>query len=133
MIEQRHLGVQGVAQEALTHGGHGPRPVLSGRRLDRAAAGTGGGTQGLHAHPQEVRRAGDLQRGERGRRGEQHRGQPQCGGGGVHGQAEQTLLTGFQEKDGSRWGRPVMAVQGPNRALYMSDGLAGAVYRVTAS
>jgi glucose/arabinose dehydrogenase len=45
---------------------------------------------------------------------------------------QQTLLTGFQNSDGSRWGRPVMAVQGPDRALYVSDDLAGAVYRVTA-
>ena len=45
---------------------------------------------------------------------------------------QQTLLTGFQLKDGSRWGRPVMAVQGPDHALYVSDDLAGAVYRVTA-
>ncbi|MBG0564382.1 PQQ-dependent sugar dehydrogenase [Actinoplanes aureus] len=45
---------------------------------------------------------------------------------------QQTLLTGFQNEDGSRWGRPVMAVQGPDRALYVSDDHAGAVYRVTA-
>lgn len=45
---------------------------------------------------------------------------------------QQTLLTGFQVADGSRWGRPVMAVQGPDRALYVSDDLAGAIYRVTA-
>jgi len=45
---------------------------------------------------------------------------------------QQTLLTGFQDPDGSRWGRPVMAVQGPDRALYVSDDLAGVVYRVTA-
>jgi glucose/arabinose dehydrogenase len=44
---------------------------------------------------------------------------------------QQTLLTGFQGRDGSRWGRPVMAVQGPDRALYVSDDHAGAVYRVT--
>ncbi|MEV6495090.1 gluconolaconase, partial [Actinoplanes sp. NPDC051633] len=44
---------------------------------------------------------------------------------------QQTLLTGFQDEDGSRWGRPVMAVQGPDNALYVSDDLAGAVYRVT--
>jgi glucose/arabinose dehydrogenase len=43
---------------------------------------------------------------------------------------QQTLLTGFQNEDGLRWGRPVMAVQGPDRALYVSDDLAGAVYRV---
>jgi glucose/arabinose dehydrogenase len=45
---------------------------------------------------------------------------------------QQTLLTGFQGEDGKRWGRPVMAVQGPDRALYVSDDLAGAVYRITA-
>ena len=44
---------------------------------------------------------------------------------------QQTLLTGFQAADGSRWGRPVMAVQGPDKALYVSDDQAGAVYRVT--
>jgi glucose/arabinose dehydrogenase len=45
---------------------------------------------------------------------------------------QQTLLAGFQDKDGSRSGRPVMAVQGPDRALYVSDYLAGAIYRVAA-
>jgi glucose/arabinose dehydrogenase len=45
---------------------------------------------------------------------------------------QQTLLTGFQNDDGSRWGRPVMAVRGPDGALYVSDDSAGAVYRVTA-
>jgi glucose/arabinose dehydrogenase len=45
---------------------------------------------------------------------------------------QQTLLAGFQDEDGSRWGRPVMAVQGPDRALYVSDDLAGAIYRVAA-
>jgi glucose/arabinose dehydrogenase len=44
---------------------------------------------------------------------------------------QQTLLTGFQDEGGSRWGRPVMAVQGPDQALYVSDDFAGAVYRVT--
>ncbi|GIE97597.1 PQQ-dependent sugar dehydrogenase [Paractinoplanes rishiriensis] len=44
---------------------------------------------------------------------------------------QQTLLSGFQLADGSRWGRPVMAVQGPDRALYVSDDYAGAIYRVT--
>lgn len=44
---------------------------------------------------------------------------------------QQTLLTGFQLEDGSRWGRPVMAVQGPDQAIYVSDDSAGAVYRVT--
>jgi glucose/arabinose dehydrogenase len=46
---------------------------------------------------------------------------------------QQTLLSGFQREDGSRWGRPVMAVQGPDQALYVSDDYAGAIYRVTAS
>ncbi|MFC7532024.1 gluconolaconase [Actinoplanes sp. GCM10030250] len=45
---------------------------------------------------------------------------------------QQTLLTGFQLPDGSRWGRPVMAVQGPDDALYVSDDAAGAIYRLTA-
>ncbi|AGL15861.1 sorbosone dehydrogenase family protein [Actinoplanes sp. N902-109] len=44
---------------------------------------------------------------------------------------QQTLLTGFQDADGDRWGRPVMAVPGPDGALYVSDDLAGAIYRVT--
>ncbi|MFF0374046.1 PQQ-dependent sugar dehydrogenase [Actinoplanes missouriensis] len=44
---------------------------------------------------------------------------------------QQTLLTGFQDEDGSRWGRPVAAVQGPDGALYVSDDDAGAIYRVT--
>ncbi|MFI5842600.1 PQQ-dependent sugar dehydrogenase [Catenuloplanes sp. NPDC051500] len=43
----------------------------------------------------------------------------------------QTLLTGFQNDDGSRWGRPVMAVRGPDGAFYVSDDSAGAVYRVS--
>ena len=46
---------------------------------------------------------------------------------------QQTLLSGFQREDGSRWGRPVMAVQGPDKAIYVSDDYAGAVYRVSAS
>ncbi len=44
---------------------------------------------------------------------------------------QQTLLTGFQLADGSRWGRPVMAVQGPDKAVYVSDDQAGAIYRIT--
>ena len=44
--------------------------------------------------------------------------------------AQQTLLDGFQAADGSRWGRPVAAVQGPDGAVYVSDDLAGAVYRL---
>lgn len=44
--------------------------------------------------------------------------------------APQTLLAGFQLQDGSRWGRTVAAVVGPDKALYVTDDQAGAVYRV---
>ena len=44
--------------------------------------------------------------------------------------SQQTILTGFQGDDGSRWGRTVAAVQGPDRAVYVSDDVAGAVYRM---
>ena len=43
---------------------------------------------------------------------------------------QQTLLSGFQDADGDRWGRPVMAVQGPDDAVYVTDDAAGAVYRM---
>jgi glucose/arabinose dehydrogenase len=43
---------------------------------------------------------------------------------------QQTLVGGFQAADGSRWGRPVAAVSGPDGALYVSDDQAGAIYRV---
>ncbi|HEV7789246.1 MAG TPA: gluconolaconase [Pseudonocardia sp.] len=50
----------------------------------------------------------------------------------VHGTfgAQRTLVGGFQAADGSRWGRPVAAVQGPDRAVYITDDSAGAVYRL---
>jgi glucose/arabinose dehydrogenase len=41
-----------------------------------------------------------------------------------------TLVGGFQSSSGSRWGRPVDAVPGPDGALYVSDDLAGAIYRL---
>ncbi|HEY0936685.1 MAG TPA: hypothetical protein VGD91_23495, partial [Trebonia sp.] len=41
-----------------------------------------------------------------------------------------TLVGGFQNPDGSFWGRPVDAVPGPDGALYVSDDAAGAVYRL---
>ena len=44
-------------------------------------------------------------------------------------EAPVTLIGGFQNADGSRWGRPVDAVAGPDGALYVSDDTAGAVYR----
>ena len=43
---------------------------------------------------------------------------------------QQTLVGGFQAADGSRWGRPVAAVVGPDGAVYISDDYAGAVYRL---
>jgi glucose/arabinose dehydrogenase len=41
-----------------------------------------------------------------------------------------TLVGGFQNADGTFWGRPVDAVPGPDGALYVSDDDAGAVYRL---
>jgi glucose/arabinose dehydrogenase len=43
---------------------------------------------------------------------------------------QQTLVGGFQAQDGSRWGRPVAAVAGPDLAVYITDDEAGAVYRL---
>lgn len=43
---------------------------------------------------------------------------------------QQTLVGGFQAADGSRWGRPVGAVAGPDGAVYITDDYAGAVYRL---
>jgi glucose/arabinose dehydrogenase len=45
--------------------------------------------------------------------------------------AQETLLGGFQAADGTRWGRPVAAVQGPDDAIYVTDDQAGAVYRMS--
>jgi glucose/arabinose dehydrogenase len=42
----------------------------------------------------------------------------------------QTLVGGFQANDGSRWGRPVAAVAGPDGAVYITDDYADAVYRL---
>jgi glucose/arabinose dehydrogenase len=44
--------------------------------------------------------------------------------------AQRTLVGGFQAPDGSRWGRPVAAVVGPDGAVYITDDGAGAVYRL---
>ncbi len=44
--------------------------------------------------------------------------------------AEVELVTGFQNADGSRWGRVADAVVGPDGALYVTDDSAGAVYRI---
>ena len=43
---------------------------------------------------------------------------------------QQTLVGGFQADDGSRWGRPVAAVAGPDGAVYVTDDDADAVYRL---
>jgi len=44
---------------------------------------------------------------------------------------QQTLVGGFQSDEGSRWGRPVAAVTGPDGAVYITDDYADAVYRLT--
>jgi glucose/arabinose dehydrogenase len=44
--------------------------------------------------------------------------------------ASVTLVGGFQDPSGDRWGRPVDAVAGPDGALYVSDDAAGAIYRI---
>jgi glucose/arabinose dehydrogenase len=41
-----------------------------------------------------------------------------------------TLISGFENSNGSFWGRPVDAVPGPDGALYVSDDTAGAIYRL---
>lgn len=43
----------------------------------------------------------------------------------------QTLVGGFQEADGERWGRPVDVVPGPDGELFVSDDTAGAIYKLT--
>jgi glucose/arabinose dehydrogenase len=45
--------------------------------------------------------------------------------------APQTILGGFQDAKGDRWGRPVDDVIGPDGALYVSDDESGAIYRIT--
>jgi glucose/arabinose dehydrogenase len=44
-----------------------------------------------------------------------------------------TLVGGFQDPNGSRWGRTVDAVPGPDGALYVSDDQTGAIYRIVPS
>jgi glucose/arabinose dehydrogenase len=43
---------------------------------------------------------------------------------------QRTLVGGFQAQDGTRWGRPVAAVAGPDGAVYITDDYADAVYRL---
>ncbi|WP_305789688.1 PQQ-dependent sugar dehydrogenase [Symbioplanes lichenis] len=42
----------------------------------------------------------------------------------------ETLVTGWQNADGTRWGRSVDAIPGPDGALYVTDDQAGLVYRL---
>ncbi len=42
-----------------------------------------------------------------------------------------TLVSGFQDSNGERWGRPVDVVPGPEGSLYVSDDTAGAIYKLT--
>ncbi|HWS34360.1 MAG TPA: gluconolaconase [Actinoplanes sp.] len=42
----------------------------------------------------------------------------------------QPLVTGWQNPDGTRWGRSVDAIPGPDGALYVTDDQAGLVYRL---
>jgi glucose/arabinose dehydrogenase len=44
--------------------------------------------------------------------------------------APRPLVGGFQKANGSRWGRVVDAVPGPDGALYVSDDQAGVIYRI---
>lgn len=44
--------------------------------------------------------------------------------------ARELLAGGFENSDGSYWGRPVDVVPGPDGALYISDDTAGAIYRL---
>lgn len=41
------------------------------------------------------------------------------------------LVSGFQDEDGERWGRPVDVVPGPEGAIFVSDDTAGAIYKLT--
>jgi len=41
------------------------------------------------------------------------------------------FITGFQNADGSPWGRPVDLIFGPAGEMYISDDHAGAIYKVT--
>ena len=47
--------------------------------------------------------------------------------------APRALVGGFQEPDGTRWGRVADAVPGPDGSLYVSDDQAGAIYRIVAT
>jgi glucose/arabinose dehydrogenase len=40
-----------------------------------------------------------------------------------------TMIGGFENSDGTYWGRPVDAVPAPSGALFVSDDSAGAIYR----
>ncbi|GAA3557913.1 gluconolaconase [Microlunatus spumicola] len=44
---------------------------------------------------------------------------------------QRTIMSGFQNSKGDRWGRPVAAVQGADGNVYVTDDYANAVYRLT--
>ena len=44
---------------------------------------------------------------------------------------QRTVMSGFQNSSGDRWGRPVAAIQGADGNVYVSDDYANAVYRLT--
>ncbi|MGJ0121015.1 hypothetical protein ACQ7HM_17575 [Williamsia sp. MIQD14] len=41
------------------------------------------------------------------------------------------MAPGFQNSAGKRWGRSVDAVPGPDGSLYVTDDVAGLIYRLT--
>lgn len=45
--------------------------------------------------------------------------------------AVQDFITGWQDENGNRWGRPADVITGPNGELFISDDDGGYVYRVT--
>ncbi len=50
---------------------------------------------------------------------------------GRQGAPARDFITGWVGTDGNVWGNPVAIVVGPDGALYVSDNVAGAVYRIT--
>ncbi len=50
---------------------------------------------------------------------------------GRQGASPRDFITGWLNPDGTIWGNPVAIVVGPDGALYVSDNVAGAVYRIT--
>lgn len=53
------------------------------------------------------------------------------GGEIAHPRAGDRARQRFQYANGSRWGRVVDVIPGPDGSLYVTDDQAGAVYRIT--